>query len=84
MERKYCIIVIQNESDGILYGYMPDFTLSASESSAEDIVMTLTQLAQTYIDLANKHGQQIPFPTSLDKMQEKWSGFTVSQISVQV
>jgi predicted RNase H-like HicB family nuclease len=78
------MVFILNEETGLYNGYIPDLMLYCEGESLESVYSASEELIQYYFQLATKHNTEIPTPSTLDIISNKWSGYKVSLITADI
>lgn len=78
------MVFIFNEEDGIYNGYIPDLTLYCEGETLEAVYSCAEELIKYYFELATKYDTEVPTPTSMEKIAEKWTGYKVSLITADI
>ena len=78
------MVFIFNEDTGIYNGYIPDLTLYCEGETLEAVYACAEELIQYYFELATKYETEIPAPSTMQAISEKWTGYKVSLITADV
>ena len=80
----YPIVFIRNEETKRYNGFIPDLVVFAEGETLEDVIAEAQKLMAKYFELALKYNTEIPDPTSLEQTYEKWKGYKVMYVTVNV
>jgi predicted RNase H-like HicB family nuclease len=80
----YPMIFILNEDTGLYNGYIPDLTLYCEGDTLESVYDAARELMQYYFKLAVKHDTEVPSPSALETISDKWTGYKVSLITADI
>lgn len=80
----YPMVFVMNEESGLYNGYIPDLTLYCEGETVESVYAVAEELIEYYFQLAEKHDTEVPTPSSLDIISDKWKGYKVSLITANI
>lgn len=84
MKFTYPMVFIFNEDAGLYNGYIPDLTLYCEGETLESVYSCAEELIKYYFELATKYDTEVPTPSTMESISEKWTGYKVSLISADI
>ena len=84
MKFTYPMVFIFNEDENIYNGYIPDLTLYCEGETLEAVYSCAEELIKYYFELATKYDTEVPTPSTLDAISQKWTGYKVSLITADM
>ena len=84
MKHTYPMVFIYNEDTRVYNGYIPDLTLYCEGETLENVYACAEELIQYYFELATRHDTEVPLPSTLEEITNKWTGYKVSLISADI
>lgn len=84
MKYTYPMVFIFNEDAGLYNGYIPDLTLYCEGETLENVYACAEELIQYYFELATKYETEIPTPSTMETIADKWTGYKVSLITADI
>lgn len=84
MKFTYPMVFIHNDETNLYNGYIPDLTLYCEGETLENVYAAAEELIQYYFELATKYDTEIPSPSALEQITEKWTGYKTSLITADV
>jgi predicted RNase H-like HicB family nuclease len=78
------MIFILNEETGFYNGYIPDLTIFCEGETLESVYVAAEELMSYYFNLAVKHQTDVPPPSTMEAVSQKWTGYKVSLITASV
>lgn len=84
MKHTYPMVFIYNEDAKVYNGYIPDLTLYCEGETLEVVYACAEELIQYYFELATQHDTEVPAPSTLEEITQKWTGYKVSLISANI
>ena len=78
------MVFIFNEDENIYNGYIPDLTLYCEGETLESVYSCAEELIKYYFELAVKYDTEVPTPSPMETISEKWTGYKISLITADV
>ena len=78
------MVFIFNEEAGMYNGYIPDLTLYCEGETLESVYACAEELIKYYFELATKYDTEVPTPSTMEAISQKWTGYKVSLISADI
>jgi predicted RNase H-like HicB family nuclease len=77
------MVFIYDEEASVYSGLIPDLILYCEGDTIEKVYENARQLMQYYFELATKYETEIPEPSTLDRVAEKWPEYKISLIAAE-
>ncbi|MBR4419068.1 MAG: type II toxin-antitoxin system HicB family antitoxin [Clostridia bacterium] len=84
MKFTYPMVFIFNEDESVYNGYIPDLTLYCEGETLESVYASAEELIKYYFELAVKYDTEIPTPSPMEEVSQKWTGYKVSLITADI
>lgn len=84
MKFTYPMVFIFNEDENIYNGYIPDLTLYCEGETLETVYACAEELIKYYFELATKYDTEVPTPSPMEEVSNKWVGYKVSLITADI
>ena len=80
----YPVIFILNEETRYHNGYIPDLAIFAEGQTPEEVYAEMEIILKNFMYLSTKYNTEIPEPSTLEQVTNKWPGYKVSLISAEI
>jgi predicted RNase H-like HicB family nuclease len=80
----YPIVFILNRETGLYNGYLPDLAIAAEGKTLEETIARAQDKLKHFFELAIKFENEVPTPSPLDQIINKWKGYKVMVVTAAV
>ena len=81
---EYPVVFIKNEESGIFNAFVPDLFVFAESKTQKQATIEVKMIAKKFLQMAKKYQTEIPIPSTIEDVENKWKGWKVSLMSFAI